>query len=194
VSDGSNGYEELAETFVRWREPRIGLAIAREWASEFGPGAEVLELGCGHGVVSQVLVDAGLKLFAVDASPSLLRRFSERFPEVKTECSTAEGSRLLGREFDGAAAIGLIFLLEEDAQRMVLEKVARGLRPGGRFLFTAPREVGEWNDDLTGRRSRSLGEARYKEILRGVGMEVKAGVVDEGENHYYFGVRGEAGS
>ena len=140
--DGSNGYEALAETFVRWRAPQIGLAIARAWASEFPRGAEVLELGCGHGVVSKVFVEAGLRLFAVDAAPSLLRRFSERFPEVETECSTAEGSRLLGREFDGAAAIGLIFLLEEDAQRMVLEKVARGLRPGGRFLFTAPREVG----------------------------------------------------
>ncbi len=186
MPDGSNGYEDLAERFVQWRHPQIGLDIVRDWASGLKPGAEVLELGCGHGVVSAVLVEAGLRLFAVDASPSLLRRFHERFPQIETDCSPAEESQMFGRKFDGVVAIGLIFLLEEDAQRRVLEKVAGALRPGGQLLFTAPREAGEWRDDLTGRMSRSPGEARYEEILRGAGMEVKAGVVDEGENHYFF--------
>ena len=41
----------------------LGRSMAGEWARGFTPGATVLELGCGDGVISQVLVDAGLTLY-----------------------------------------------------------------------------------------------------------------------------------
>jgi 2-polyprenyl-3-methyl-5-hydroxy-6-metoxy-1,4-benzoquinol methylase len=69
MTDKSNGYEEYADSFMRGRHPHIGQNMAREWAREFTPGLTVLELGCGDGVISQVLVDVGLTLYAVDASP-----------------------------------------------------------------------------------------------------------------------------
>jgi SAM-dependent methyltransferase len=184
--DASNGYEEHAETFMRWRHPRIGLDIVREWAGHFGPGAAMLELGCGHGVVSQVLVDAGVTLYAVDSSPTLLQAFRERFPAVQTECAPAEESSYFDRTFDGVVAIGLIFLLAISAQRIVLTKVAHSLQPGGRFLFTAPRQACTWTDVMTGAESRSLGAELYEALLRGLGLNVSHGRVDEGENHYFF--------
>jgi 2-polyprenyl-3-methyl-5-hydroxy-6-metoxy-1,4-benzoquinol methylase len=187
--DRANGYEEHAETFVRWRHPRIGLEIVRAWAAQFGPEAEVLELGCGHGVVSQVLVDAGVTLYAVDASPTLLRSLRERLPAVRMECATAEESTFFARRFEGVIAVGLIFLLPEAAQRLVLTKAARTLKPGGRLLFTAPREACEWIDDLTGRPSRSLGAAEYERLLCGLGMKMAPGCCDEGENYYFFASR-----
>ena len=77
--DGANGYEEYAEIFMRARNSKIGPSVMREWASQLAPGSEVLELGCGHGVVSQVLLETGVKLSVVDASPTLLRRFIADF-------------------------------------------------------------------------------------------------------------------
>jgi 2-polyprenyl-3-methyl-5-hydroxy-6-metoxy-1,4-benzoquinol methylase len=189
--DRANGYEEHAETFLRWRHPRIGLDIAREWARGFAPGAAVLELGCGDGVISQVLVAAGVTLYAVDASPTLLRVFRARFPAVETECSAAEESAFFHRSFDGVVALGLMFLLPEDAQRIVLTKVANVLTPGGRFVFTAPRQMCSWVDALTQRESRSLGAEEYEAVLRGVGLEVAPGCFDEGENYYFFAVKGK---
>jgi SAM-dependent methyltransferase len=186
MPDASHGYEELADEFMRRRDDFIGKAEVRQWAGEFAPGAEVLELGCGHGVISQVLVDAGVTLSAVDASPSLLRAFRERFPGVETECAAAEAAMLMGRAFGGILAWGLIFLLEEDQQRTVLSRAARALRPGGRLLFTAPIQVVEWIDIMTRQPSRSLGVDEYERILRNEGLEVSWGVRDEGENHYYF--------
>lgn len=182
--DRANGYEEHAETFVRWRHPQIGLEIVRAWAAQFPPQAAVLELGCGHGVVSQALADAGVTLYAVDSSPTLLRVLQERLPAVRTECATAEDSTYFGRSFDGVIAVGLIFLLEEAAQRQVLTKAARALEPGGRLLFTAPREACEWTDDLTGRPSRSLGAAEYERLLSELGMKMAPGCCDEGGNYY----------
>lgn len=185
MPDRSHGYEKHALAFIRSRDLRIGRDIVGAWARELAPGTGVLELGCGHGVISGALVDAGLTLFAVDISPSLLQEFRKQFPGVATDCSTAEDSEFFGRNFDAVVAWGLMFLLEEDAQRFLLTKVAKALRPGGRFLFTAPRETGDWNDLLTGERSCSLGVAEYEGLLRGLGLQVSSGATDEGGNHYY---------
>lgn len=188
--DRANGYEEHAEAFRRQRHPRIGQEIAREWARGFAPGAAVLELGCGDGVISEVLAEAGLALYAVDASPTLLVDFRERFPAVETECATAEESAFFHRNFDGVVAVGLMFLLPEDAQRIVLTKVAHSLRPGGRFLFTAPHQMCSWVDALTGRESRSLGAEKYETVLRELNLTVGPGAHDEGENYYFSAVKG----
>jgi SAM-dependent methyltransferase len=115
----------------------------------------VLELGCGHGVISQVLVDAWLTLYVMDSSPSLLHSFRERFPDVQTECAAAEESAFFHRSFDGLVAWGLIFPLPEETQRVVLTKAANALAPGGKFLFTAPREAVAWNDAITRLESRA---------------------------------------
>jgi SAM-dependent methyltransferase len=188
--DDANGYEELAETFMCSRDSWIGTDVVRGWARELRPGAAVLELGCGHGVISAVLVEAGVALYAVDSSPTLLREFRKRFPAAEAECCTAEASTFFDRQFDGVVAVGLLFLLEPEAQRIVLAKVAEALAPGGRFLFTAPREAATWRDAMTGRESRSLGVAEYEGLLRGLGLEVSSGVMDEGGNHYYFARKG----
>src|SRR5271165_6546558 len=106
--DKSNGYEQHALDFMRARRSHIGPDVVREWAREFPPEAEVLELACGHGVISQVLVDLGLRLYAIDASPTLLKAFRERFPDVPSECGSAEESNYFDRTFDGVIAWGLI--------------------------------------------------------------------------------------
>jgi len=187
--DRANGYEEYADTFIKSRNPRIGFEVVAGWAQTFSEGAELLELGCGHGVISEVLLNAGLKLFAVDASPTLLHAFCDRFPRVETDCSTAEESKFFGRRFDGVVAWGLLFLLEEDTQLKVLAKVAEVLRPGGHFMFTAPSDPINWIDVVTQRPSRSLGVNVYEQFLRQSGLEVSSGVKDEGENHYYFATK-----
>jgi SAM-dependent methyltransferase len=187
--DNANGYEENAHHFLRARNSRIGPDVVAAWAVRFPRGAQILELGCGFGVISQVLLDAGLALSANDASPALLRVFRERFPHVETECATAENSTFFTRTYDGIVAWGLLFLLEESFQRRVLTQSAGALRHGGRLLFTAPREIVQWNDSLTGHPSFGLGSDFYESLLRDVGLTVEPGVFDSGENYYYFATR-----
>jgi SAM-dependent methyltransferase len=187
VVDFSNGYEDHALAFldVRDRSP-TGHDVVERWAQSLKPHAEVIEIGCGGGhPVTRALVKAGLSLWAIDASPTLLAKFKVRFPAIPVKCEQAECSDYFRRHYDAAIAVGLLFLLSESSQIAVIKRVSEILRPGGRFLFTAPIEVGTWKDAITNLESRSLGSARYEEILVNSGFRMIATCDDEGANNYY---------
>lgn len=189
-TDKSHGYEALAETFIRARNRRIGPAVMREWCRTLPAGATVLDLGCGFGQpITEVLVEAGFRVYGVDASAAMIRALRERFPDVETECAAVEESAFFGREFDGIVAWGLLFLLPAETQEIVIHKTARALRPGGNFVFTSPKAETRWQDGMTGEESVSLGAERYFELLSGAGFTVVDERQDEGENHYYFCVK-----
>lgn len=185
--DPSNGYEGVAAQFMaeRQRSP-VGVATVRRWARLLPKGASLLDLGCGSGVpISEALMNAGLEVYGVDASPTLTAAFRRRFPQAQVACEAVEASPFFGRTFDGIVAVGLMFLLPADVQRRLIHKVARALNPSGAFVFTSPAQVSTWTDVLTGRQSLSLGAAEYKAVLSEAGLSLVGGHVDEGDNHYY---------
>ena len=166
--DVSNGYEAVANIYIAGRGTRsrvgdsIGAAVVKDWAVAFPPGATVLDLGSGPGEPStRILQEAGLTTYAVDASPTMVAAFRKRFPGVPIERNTVEASEFFNRTFSGVLAWGLLFLLDPAAQALVIAKVARALNPGGRFLFTAPKEPLKWLDAMTDRPSQSLGAQTY---------------------------------
>lgn len=184
--DPSNGYEAAASEYMLQRHLAIGSEVVREWARSLAPGAAVLDLGCGHGVpLSMMLIDDGFDVHGVDASPTMVAAFRQRFPHASVACEPVEESRFFDRPFDGVLAWGLLFLLSEDAQQEVIRKVASVLNSGGQFLFTCPSQPCTWTDVLTGRESRSLGTERYAELLADAGLLIAGTYADEGENHYY---------
>jgi SAM-dependent methyltransferase len=184
--DKSNGYEEIAETFIHVRRS-IGGGTVREWSKTLPAGSSILDLGCGHGVpISEVLINDGFDVYGVDASPKLVAAFRKRFPQAQAECSAIEDSEFFQRTFDGAIAWGLMFLLAADVQVAVIGKVARVLNPGGKFLFTSPQKPVTWFDALTGQMSVSLGSEAYEQVLRAEGLSLMGETFDEGDNHYYF--------
>jgi SAM-dependent methyltransferase len=196
MSDDSNGYEAIAADFIAargspgGRHPGVGVSTVRKWASTLRSGGAVLDLGCGSGYpITQVLVEAGLVVHGVDASPSMVAAFRARFPGVPVECNDVVKSSLFGREFDAVVAWGLLFLLRPDAQAQLIEKVGRALTRGGQFLFTAPRQLCEWSDSMTGLLSISLGAESYRCFLETAGLELVDEMEDEGENHYYVASR-----
>lgn len=187
-ADGSNGYEAVAAEFMAHRkDSAIGVSTVRRWSRLLPRGGNVLDLGCGHGVpLAEVLVAEGFRISGVDASPTMIAAFRARFPDAPAEEGSVEDSRFFGRRFDGVIAWGLIFLLEGEAQGEVIRRVALALEPGGRFLFTAPRQECEWTDVLTGRTSRSLGSDGYRRLVESAGLILDGEEDDEGENHYFF--------
>ncbi len=195
MRDCANGYESVAAQYIAGRGTggTIGVRQVRDWAATVRTGGAVLDLGCGPGFpITQVLVEAGFRVYGVDASPSMVAAFGARFPGVDVICERVETSTFFGRTFDAVIAWGLLFLLRPAVQERVIRKIARVLAPNGRFMFTAPRQACEWNDVMTGRPSVSLGAERYGRVLEAAGFTVIGETEDEGESHYFM-ASGEGG-
>lgn len=192
--DRSNGWEAVADRFVAARSA-IGAEIVADWARTLPPGAAVVDIGCGSGwPVATTLAAAGCRVAGIDPAPTLLAAFRQALPDAPVACEAAEQSRFFDRRFDGAVAIGLLFLLPAAAQAAVIARVGRALVPGGRFLFSAPRIAACWTDMLTGRGSRSLGEAAYRALLARAGMDVVGTQCDSGGSEYWMAVAGREGA
>ena len=191
--DSSNGYEAVAEEFMAVRSAS-GRAVVQKWAASLPRGCSVVDIGAGHGEpLTSALIDEGLAVFAIDASPKMVAAFRRRFPGVEVACEPAQRSRFFDRTFDAALAIGLIFLLPAHGQRELIRRIAGALEPGGRLLFSAPRQVGTWDDILTGQPSWSLGAEEYGRILVESGFRLineHDEHVDQGGTHYYEAQKG----
>lgn len=197
MTDRSNGYEGVAAEFLvgRGRAPStaIGTRAVRNWARTLPPGAAVLDVGCGTGLpITKVLVDEGLNVHGIDAAPSFVEAFRHNLPGIPVACEAVEESSFFDRTFDGVLAWGLMFLLPPQEQRRLIQRIAEVLVPGGRFLFTSPPQPIVWKDAMTGLESRSLGAVAYRRELAAVGLKVISEYEDEGENHYYDGVKGQS--
>jgi SAM-dependent methyltransferase len=192
--DRSNGWDAVAPQFIEQRaRSQVGVSTVAAWARSLPKGAAILDLGCGSGVpIAEALVRLGFMVHGIDASPTMVAAFRQRFPGFPVACEPAEDSVLFDRTFDAALAIGLLFLLPPDVQRRLILRAAGVLTSGGRFLFTAPVEAGSWSDLSTGWQSVSLGDAEYRRLIAEVGLVVVGEYRDEGGNHYYDAARLEA--
>ncbi|MBX9617059.1 MAG: class I SAM-dependent methyltransferase, partial [Caulobacteraceae bacterium] len=102
--DPSRGWNAVAPDFMAARRD-VGVEIVRDWAGRLPAGGAVVDLGCGDGwPVSAALIEAGLQVFGVDASPALVEAFRRRLPGVPVACEPVETSSLFDRTFDGAVA------------------------------------------------------------------------------------------
>lgn len=187
--DKSNGYEAIASEFIkiRGRHPDgIGTSNVRHWTGKLESGSSVLDLGCGTGIpISKVLTEAGMKVYGIDASAAMIKEFQKNFPKVPLSCEAVEESTFFNLKFDAIIAWGLMFLLPENVQEKLIQKAAKALPRGGKFLFTAPHQKMEWQDVMTLKTSRSLGVERYKDLLAASGFSLVETFEDESGNHYF---------
>jgi SAM-dependent methyltransferase len=192
MTDRSNGWETVAAQLIAARERRqIGATAIAQWAATLPESARLVDLGCGSGVpVTEVLLVQGCHVSGIDPAPTLIEAYARRFPTCRAACETAEDTLFFGERFDAIVAIGLLFLLPAEVQRTIIARVARALRQGGHFLFTAPAVAHPpWKDSLTGRYSLSLGKAGYVNALANAGLTLIHEFDDEGDNHYYDALR-----
>ena len=120
-----------------------------EWfADQVRSGGTVLDLGCGSGrPVAALLIQRGLHVTGIDASPGLIDRCRRDFPGQEWIVSDMRGLDL-GRTFDGVLAWYSAFHLTPGQQAAMAAVYARHLKPGGRVTFIGgPRRgvaMGEW--------------------------------------------------
>ncbi len=124
-------------------------------------GLDVLDLGCGHGWLSQDMAQAGGRVGGVDGSAGLLRRARLAYPELDfTEWDLNRGLPPTERRFDRIVANMVLMDIPELGP--LLAGVSQRLKSKGRFIFTITHpcffqqkseqdpKTGQWYRKVTG--------------------------------------------
>ncbi|HZP29531.1 MAG TPA: class I SAM-dependent methyltransferase [Acidimicrobiia bacterium] len=95
----------------------------------------VVELGCGSGLLTKHLVDAGHRVLATDASPAMLEIARRYVPGLTPELLRLPDDPI--PDADAIVSVGhpLSYLDDEGQVWRSLTAMARALRPGGVLLF-----------------------------------------------------------
>jgi trans-aconitate methyltransferase len=93
------------------------------------PGERILDVGCGDGVLSQKILEAGATVVGVDASQNMLAAAKQRGIDARL----VDASNLAFQcEFDAAFSNAALHWMKRDPDA-VLKGVRRALKPNGRF-------------------------------------------------------------
>ena len=113
--------------------------LMRRLRRSHGDSARIVELGCGSGISSEALQEAGYEVVGYDLSASMIRIARKRAPGVQFHCASFLDARLPA--CDAITAFGEVFnyLFDGRNSHRELSKLVRrafaALRPGGHFLF-----------------------------------------------------------
>ncbi|MBC2865327.1 class I SAM-dependent methyltransferase [Streptomyces mexicanus] len=134
-------YDKEAEQYdaLRGGEPRAAAAAAAVLGLLPEDTREVLDVGCGTGIVTRRLAAArpALRVTGVDRAAGMARRAAARLPGAVV---LADSRRLPfpdGR-FDAVTTVWVLHLATADARAVVAE-CARVLRPGGVYVTTVDK-------------------------------------------------------
>jgi len=132
-------------------------------------GGRVLDLGCGPGQAAGEMAKAGLLVDATDAAAAMVEmaRHHSGVTAWKATFDEIEGEDL----YDGIwANFSLLHAARSDMPRH-LDRIARALRPAGRFHIGLKTGRGEKRDKI-GRRYTYYSEAELKHLVEAAGLHV----------------------
>lgn len=136
-------YAEQWEAYTTWKFD-IPNAELEHFMAALPPGGRVLELGCGAGQESEIMLARGLDVLPTDGTPEIAAAASVRLgrpvPVLLFDQLAAE------QEFDGIWANACLLHVPWRDLPGVITRIHRALRPGGLFYASYKAGEGEGRD------------------------------------------------
>jgi cyclopropane fatty-acyl-phospholipid synthase-like methyltransferase len=138
-------YDLIAEQWIR---ARIILEREKPYIDDFAalltPGAHVLDLGCGAGIISRCVLDRGCAVTGVDASAIQLRSARALCPEAEFIMADMLDLELTTR-YQGLVAWDSVFHIPRARHRELFFSMHRWLEEGAPVLLS----LGGTEDEFT---------------------------------------------
>lgn len=99
------------------------------------PETKVLDLCCGSGQATQILVEYSQNVTGLDASPLSLKRARQNVPQAEYVEAFAEDMPFADNLFDFVHTSVAMHEMEATQLRKILNEVCRVLKPGGTFAL-----------------------------------------------------------
>ncbi len=120
------------------RVTRLHAAVAD--AAVAKPGDRILEIGCGTGSVTALLLERGARVTAIDQAPEMIERATARLGAADAgqvewlEQTAAEIDKLPREHFDAVVLCRCLSDMSASERGFVLREAACHLAPGGRLI------------------------------------------------------------
>jgi len=137
-------YRSNAQSYADWaKAPSTRL---RDFLARLPPGGSILELGCGAGNHSAVMLSEGFVVCATDGSPEMAEIASRRLGHPVQAMLFHE---LDARDiYDGVWASACLLHVPRDELAAILGRIHRALKPSGVFYASFKIGEGDGRDEL----------------------------------------------
>ncbi|NKB16983.1 MAG: class I SAM-dependent methyltransferase [Pseudanabaena sp. CRU_2_10] len=97
------------------------------------PEMQVLDMCCGSGQATEILVHYSHHVTGLDASPFAIARAKQNVPQAEYVVAFAEAMPFPDARFDLVITSTALHEMQSEQLRQILQEVARVLKPGGYF-------------------------------------------------------------
>lgn len=184
-------YDLITDWYGRDRGGEIGVAEVLAVVNLLPAGSVVLDVGCGNGVpITRAIETAGHSVIGLDSSREMLSRFRSNLPNTSAVACDVRSCPFANNSFDAAVSWGMMFHMTSDEQAVALSSIARVLKLGAPFLFTAAEIADADPSGITGIMNditfRYYAVSDYRSMMADVGMVLDDVYVGPGENTYFL--------
>jgi cyclopropane fatty-acyl-phospholipid synthase-like methyltransferase len=146
------GYDRIADLYLeRFGRSSVRAAKLAEVIKQLPAGASILDLGCGAGIpIAHDLVTLGFRVTGVDASSGQIERARRNVTGAHFIQADMASVEFAPESFDAVLALYSFTHLPKSEHALMIERLARWLRPGGQFLANFGAAEGDWCEEWLG--------------------------------------------